>query len=98
MSYRLSALASPKRVVSAIIAAGALLAFAAGLTATSARAAALPTVSVAITPSSITVGGALQSGGVNVVSTATGTKEAGTLLFLLKPGATAAEFLAFLGS
>jgi hypothetical protein len=98
MSYRLSALTSPKRVVSAIIAAAALLAFAAGLITTSARAAALPTVSVAITPSSITVGGALQSGGVNVISTATGTKEAGTVLFLLKPGATAAEFLAFLSS
>jgi len=39
MSYRLSALASPKRVVSAITAAGALLAFTAGLITTSARAA-----------------------------------------------------------
>jgi hypothetical protein len=97
MSYRLSALTSPRRIVSAVLATGALLA-AGGLTTTSAQAAALPTLSVAITPSSITVGGALQSGGVNVVSTATGTKEAVTVLFLLKPGASVAEFLAFLSS
>jgi hypothetical protein len=98
MSYRLSALTSPKRTALAVLAAGALLAFAGGLATTSARAAALPTVTIAITPSSITVGGALQSGGVNVVSTATGTKEAGTLLFLLNPGVSAAEFLAFVNS
>lgn len=98
MSYRLSALNSPKRTALAVLTAGALLALAGGLATTSARAAALPTVTVAITPSSITVGGALQSGGVNVVSTATGTKEAGTLLFLLKPGVSAAEFFAFLSS
>ena len=35
--------------------------------------------------------GRTQSGGVNVVSTATGTKEASAILFLLKPGVTVAE-------
>jgi hypothetical protein len=78
--------------------AGALLACAAGATAMSAQAATLPSVTIAITPSSITVGGALQSGAVNVVSSATGTKEAQALLFLLKPGVSPAEFQAFLAS
>jgi hypothetical protein len=53
-----------------------------------AQAAPLPTLTLTITKSSITVAGATQSGGVNVVSTATGVKEAGVILFLLKPGAT----------
>src|ERR1700680_855981 len=48
----------------------------------SVQAAALPTVSIAVTKSSITVGGTLQSGAVNVVSTGTGVKEAGANLFL----------------
>jgi hypothetical protein len=98
MSYRSSSLTWSRRTVSTALAVGTLLACAAGLTTISARAATLPIVSIATTPSSITVGGALQAGGVNVVSTSTGTKEAGTLLFLLKPGVSAAEFLAFLSS
>jgi hypothetical protein len=66
------------------------------LAAGSAQASTLPTLSLAITKTSMTVTGAKQSGGVNVVSTATGTKEAGVILFLLKPGATVAEVEAFL--
>ncbi len=58
------------------------------LSGASAQASVLPTLTLTITKSSITVGGATQSGGVNVVSTATGVKEAGAILFLLKPGAT----------
>ncbi len=58
------------------------------LSAVSAQASVLPTLTLTVTKSSITVGGATQSGGVNVVSTATGVKEAGVILFLLKPGAT----------
>jgi hypothetical protein len=54
----------------------------------SAQAATLPNLSLTITSSSITVGGTAQSGAVNVVSTATGVKEASVILFLLKPGAT----------
>jgi hypothetical protein len=92
MSYRLSRLV-PLRgtILAGLLATGALLA----LTGT-ARAATLPTVSVALTPSSITVGGTLQSGGVNVVSTATGVKEAGVILFQLKPGVSAAELFSYL--
>jgi hypothetical protein len=68
----------------------ALLA-AVGLVSAASAQAALPTLTLAITKSSITVGGATQSGGVNVVSTDTGVKEAGAILFLLKPGVSFAE-------
>ena len=57
----------------------------------SAQAATLPNLTLTITNSSITVAGATQSGAVNVVSTATGVKEASAILFLLKPGATFEE-------
>jgi hypothetical protein len=67
---------------SALLAAGTIAVGPAAATST------LPTLSLTITKSSITVGGATQSGGVNVVSTATGVKEANVILFLLKPGAT----------
>jgi hypothetical protein len=58
----------------------------------SAQASALPTLTITITKSSMTVGGATQSGGVNVVTTATGTKDTGATLFFLKPGVSVAEF------
>jgi hypothetical protein len=58
----------------------------------SAQAATLPNLTLTITNTSITVGGATQSGAVNVVTTATGVKgEASAILFLLKPGATFEE-------
>ena len=66
----------------------ALLASVGLVSAASAQASTLPTLTLTLTKSSITVGGTTQSGAVNVVSTATGLKEAGVLLFLLKPGAT----------
>lgn len=66
----------------------ALLASVGLVSAASAQASVLPTLTLTVTKSSITVGGATQSGGVNVVSTATGVKEASVILFLLKPGAT----------
>jgi hypothetical protein len=66
----------------------ALLASVGLVSAASAQASALPTLTLTLTKSSITVGGATQSGGVNVVSTAMGVKEASVILFLLKPGAT----------
>jgi hypothetical protein len=59
--------------------------------ACAAQAATLPTVSVAISPSSGTVSGALESGAANVVTTDTGVKEATEILFLLKPGVTVAN-------
>ena len=58
------------------------------VSAVSAQASTLPTLTLALTKSSITVGGVTQSGAVNVVATATGVKEASVILFLLKPGAT----------
>jgi hypothetical protein len=58
----------------------------------SAQAAPLPNLTLTLTNSSITVGGATQSGAVNVVTTATGIKgEASVILVLLKPGATFEE-------
>ncbi len=65
-----------------------LLAAVSLVSAGAAQASTLPILSIAVTKSSITVAGATQSGGVNVVSTATGVKEANVILFLLKPGAT----------
>jgi len=55
----------------------------------SAQASALPTLTLTITKSSITVGGTTQAGGVNVV--ATGVEEERAVLFLLKPGVTFGE-------
>jgi len=78
-----------KRLTLLAVTASALLAAGGTIAADSAAAAStLPTLSLKIANSSITVGGATQSGGVNVVSTATGVKEASVILFLLKPGAT----------
>jgi len=72
------------------VTANALLA-AGGLIAVSSAQAALPTLTLVVTKSSITVGGSTQSGAVNVLTTASGVKEAGVILFLLKPGATFTE-------
>jgi hypothetical protein len=67
-------------------------AFAAG----AAQAAPLPTFSVTVNASSITVGTAPKSGAVNVLTSVSGLKEAGAILFLLKPGVTYAEVESFL--
>jgi hypothetical protein len=76
----------------ATVLASASLVLAGGLIAAgAAQASTLPTLSLALTKSSITVGGSTQSGAVNVVSTATGIKEGNAILFLLKPGVTVAE-------
>jgi hypothetical protein len=82
-----------KRLTLLAVAASALLTAGGTFAAGSAAAASstLPTLSLTITKSSITVGGATQSGAVNVVSTATGVKEASAILVLLKPGATFEE-------
>jgi hypothetical protein len=68
------------------------------VSAASASATVLPTVSVALSPSSISVGGTLQSGAVDVVASATATKEGSVGLVLLKPGVSVAEFDAFLAT
>lgn len=75
-----------------------LLTAAALLPAATAEATTLPTISVALSPSSITVGGTPQSGAVNVVSTASGGKESSTSLVLLKPGVSVAEVNALLNA
>jgi hypothetical protein len=73
-------------LVAALVTAACLAA------AGSAQAATLPNLTLTITNTSIAVGGATQSGAVNVVTTATGVKgEASAILFLLKPGATFEE-------
>jgi len=81
-----------KTTLRATLAAGAALVVATSLVAAgSAQASALPTLTLTLTKSSITVGGTTQSGAVNVVSTATGVKEAVAILFLVKPGVSPAE-------
>ena len=78
--------------------AGTALAGASLCAVASAQAATLPTITIALSKTAITVGGTLQSGGVNVVSTATGTKEAQAILFQLKPGVSVAEVEALMQS
>ena len=83
----------------AVLASSACLALAGGLiVAASAQAAPLPAFSVTISASSITVGTAPKSGAVNVLTSVSGLKEAGAILFLLKPGVTYAEVESFLAS
>src|SRR5271167_4742277 len=61
------------------------------LSAGTTQASKLPTLSLAVTASSITVTGPTQSGAVNVVTSASGVKEGTALLFLIKPGVSVAE-------
>jgi hypothetical protein len=81
-----------KRLTLLAMTASALLTAGATIAVGSATAAStLPTLTLTLTNSSITVSGTTQSGAVNVVTTATGLKEASAILFLLKPGATFEE-------
>ncbi|HTR89378.1 MAG TPA: hypothetical protein VMG62_04620 [Solirubrobacteraceae bacterium] len=66
------------------------------LLGTAQAATTLPTLSLTLTKTTIAVSGATQSGAVNVVSSATGTKEAAAILFALRPGVTVAEVTEFL--
>jgi hypothetical protein len=70
----------------------------AAASAVSAQAATLPTLTLTLNSSSVTVTGATQSGAVNVVSVASGVKEASAILFQLKPGVTPDELYAFIAS
>jgi hypothetical protein len=81
-----------KRLTLLAVTTAALL-FSAGTLAAVADAApsTLPTVTAAITPTSIAVTGALESGAVNVVAQDTGVKEGNIILVLLKPGETFEE-------
>ena len=57
------------------------------------RGAALPVIKVAMNGKKITVSGALQSGGVNVVSTVTGEPAGAPTFIRLDPGVTVAQLL-----
>jgi hypothetical protein len=85
-----------KTILRASLGAGTALVLTASLAlAGGAQAATLPTLSIAITSTSATVSGSLESGGVNIVSTDTGVKEAAVIVFQLKPGVSVAEAEAF---
>ncbi len=78
--------------VSRSLAVGFLSLTCAAVSAAGAQASSLPTLSLTLTKTTITVGGSPQSGAVNVVSHASGlNKEASAVLFLVKPGVTVAE-------
>src|ERR1700722_4198714 len=96
MSYHCSLLASSRRMVASALTAAALTALAGVFTA-GAQAATLPTITATVGSPSIAVTGALQSGAVNIASTATGGKEPSVALFALKPGVSVVEFYAYLG-
>jgi hypothetical protein len=73
------------------VAAGTLLATAGS---SSAQSSSLPVITVAMDGKSITVGGALQSGGVDVRSTTTSEASGQPAFFRLNPGVTPAQALA----
>ena len=80
----------------AVVAAAALTSGSA--LAPAAQAPTLPTFSVTVSGSSVTVAGTPQSGAINVISIANGAKEASVILFRLNPGVSIAEVEAFLAS
>jgi hypothetical protein len=86
---------SPLRLVRACLGLPLLAVLASSATA---QAAGPPALAVAVTKTSITLAGAKESGAVNVVLTATGVKEAGAILFLIKPGVSDAELEGFLAN
>lgn len=72
---------------------------AAAVVAGGAQAATLPTLSIAITPSSATVSGAPSTAGaINVAVSDKGIKEGELILFRLNPGRTVAEAEAFINA
>jgi hypothetical protein len=88
-----------RTITTALVAAGLSLAIPGG-TALAAHTApavhtghstALPVITVKMTGKKITVGGALQSGGVRVVSTVTGEPAGGPTFIRLNPGVTPAQ-------
>jgi hypothetical protein len=99
MSTRFSHRALSRRKLVSTLAVAAVAASVGVFAAGAAQAATpLPTVNAAVSPTSITLSGALNSGAVNIVSKATGGKEPAVVLFLLNPGVTVNEVFAFLDS
>ena len=85
-----------RRIVSlaatAVVVGAGIFAVAGGLSAaTSSAASGLPTLTLAMNGKSITVGGTLQSGAVNVVSTVTKEAQGNPALVRLDPGVTFAQ-------
>jgi hypothetical protein len=85
-----------RRIVSlaatAVLAGAGMFAVAGGLTvAASSAASGLPTLTLAMNGKSITVGGTLQSGAVNVVSTVTKEAQGNPALIRLDPGVSLAQ-------
>ena len=87
-------------VATTVVAAGSAFALTGGVAnAKSAHAAStLPTLTLALNGKSVTVGGSLKSGAVNVVTTVTKEAQGEPTLVLLKPGATAAQAFAAVNS
>jgi hypothetical protein len=96
MSTRSSHLALSRRKLVSTLAAAAVAASVGVFAAGAAQAATLPTVNATVSPTSITLSGALSSGAVNIVSKATGGKEPAVVLFKLNTGVTVNELFAFL--
>ncbi len=85
-------------LAAAAVAAGAAFAVPACTAAAAARTPAhdpaLPVITVTMTGHKITVGGALQSGGVTIVSKVTGEQQGDPALVRLDPGVSLAQFFA----
>jgi hypothetical protein len=81
-----------------IAATGLTAAMSATIPVTPAQASGLPRLTIAMNGRSITVGGALQSGAVNVVSTTTREAQGQPLLLRLNPDVTPAQAYAFASS
>jgi hypothetical protein len=85
-------------VAVAVIVAGLALMLGAIATPSSATPTSLPTLTLALNGTSVTVGGTMQSGAVEVVTTVTKEAAGEPLLVLLKPGATFAQASAALAA
>lgn len=68
------------------------------LPGSTARAAALPSLTVAVTKSSVSIAGSLQAGAVNVATSGSGVKEANVTFVRLNPGVSASQLIAFANS
>ena len=90
---------TPRAVRRTVLLVSTCVAFAAGaIGAGVAQAATLPTISATVSPTTIAVSGALQSGAVNIASTATGGKEPAVVLIRLNAGVSVNEVFAFLAT
>jgi hypothetical protein len=68
------------------------------LPGSTARAAVLPSLTVAVTKSSVSIAGSLQAGAVNVATSGSGVKEANVTFVRLNPGVSASQLIAFANS